>query len=496
MEPLYSVVALESERRNKMGNNQSSFDELTELIHEIAKDINEKQNVQQHQQQRPSISQRRAFTEQRPSERGGLAQQFLGKTNFCWNRENISGALTVVDDLTVSKTRNRLSTDIAKAKTGYTDGIHIYKIFWPKANRGEVAVIGLVSSEAPLEAAEILPLCGLNSNSLGWDIVNNKAIYGGNIFNRYPEARGLHYDVPENFFMILDFKKGILSFRDEEGDLGVCLAGIDSVFLKKNISLYPAVNLTKPGDFVSVAELDYSGPEFLKCVLSKQQIQDLADMWLKWRTLGQMIRERNHSEAAEIKRLINHFTTKINNLKDDNWMIIVYTDMIMKDRSITKHIVLYQKYTFAERKLPIAVNNFIEMLKLMGVCTEKISKFAMDLLENKYLDEIGTILDRMIDDNISLEVNRVKIFVPKFYYETSLMFQLKKRILGPTLILLCNLSKLAVVRDAIKKTTIVSFLENYHDNWTEELTVPLLCVMCLGYIKDESSIVNWRINGL
>lgn len=53
-----------------------------------------------------------------------------------------------------------------------------------------------------------------------------------------------------------------------------------------------------------------------------------------------------------------------------------------------------------------------------------------------------------------------------------------------------------MLRDEIQKLRIVSLLENYHDNWTQETVIPLICVMCLEYLKDSDSREKWKIDGL
>jgi hypothetical protein len=44
-------------------------------------------------------------------------------------------------------------TDMVRAKEGFVNGVHVWEITWPRASRGTHAVIGVATTQAPLDCA-------------------------------------------------------------------------------------------------------------------------------------------------------------------------------------------------------------------------------------------------------------------------------------------------------------------------------------------------------
>ncbi|CAD5115974.1 DgyrCDS4905 [Dimorphilus gyrociliatus] len=394
-----------------------------------------------------------------------------------WDEEKTSSSLRIeADGLTVSKIAERPSSHIAKAAEGYTDGLHIFKIHWPQKKRGLCAVIGVSSQMAPIQNFQCLPLCGLNQHSLGWDIVNNKALYGGMVLNTYPEDRNPGYSVSDTFFMILDLQKGILSFKDEHGDIGICCSGLDAVFSKKNVKLYPTVNLTNFNDKVSMTKIEGMGKSTFNQLFSTRSTSALSENSVVWRTLIEMMRSKSLDDSSLIYESIAKFHNILEEAKQDVWMYKIYMSMIAKDANIMCH---YQKYTYKQKRKPAAITNFIEITKLMGTCSHDFAKFSTSLFESGCLDTLETVLSDIIKANMSISI--------------------KKDILLPILILICNLSKISAIRDEILQRKIDGLLEKHcSDNICAgvdvESFIPILCIMSLGYIKYEDSRSKWTIN--
>jgi hypothetical protein len=92
-------------------------------------------------------------------------------------------------------------------KKGYRGGRHVWEILWEKEERGSSAVVGVATPKAPLQAIGYEPLN--NSESWGWDIVNNTLLHGGRKVGDYPAAvRG--FQVCDTFFVILDMDERTL----------------------------------------------------------------------------------------------------------------------------------------------------------------------------------------------------------------------------------------------------------------------------------------------
>lgn len=78
------------------------------------------------------------------------------------------------------------STDAAKGKMGFRTGRHCWEVWW-EGPLGTVAVIGIATKEAPVQCPGYVALLGSNSESWGWNLVDNHLLHNGDSQGNYPQ---------------------------------------------------------------------------------------------------------------------------------------------------------------------------------------------------------------------------------------------------------------------------------------------------------------------
>ncbi|CAD5115982.1 DgyrCDS4913 [Dimorphilus gyrociliatus] len=186
-----------------------------------------------------------------------LPPGFADDNKFQWDPRDCSPNIKLSNNyITATKKPCKTkTTDLVRGTEGYTSGVHIFKIFCPKSSRGNIScVIGLSCMETPLICNGYKALVGGQETSVGWDIVSRQALYNSRIISSYPENKPITFEVPESLTMIADLNRGVLIFKSEDEDYGVCLSGLDDVFCDKNIKLFPAVSMTVSDCEVSICK--------------------------------------------------------------------------------------------------------------------------------------------------------------------------------------------------------------------------------------------------
>ncbi|OQR76417.1 F-box/SPRY domain-containing protein 1-like [Tropilaelaps mercedesae] len=142
------------------------------------------------------------------------------------------------------------STDAAKGKIGFYNGRHCWEVWW-EGPLGTVAVIGVSTKEAPVQCAGYVALLGSNSESWGWNLVDNVLLHNGDNHGIYPQNNTPKYQVGERIRVILDCEDQTLSFERANCEfLGVAFRG-----LPERCRLYPAVSAVYGNTEVSMVYL-------------------------------------------------------------------------------------------------------------------------------------------------------------------------------------------------------------------------------------------------
>lgn len=134
------------------------------------------------------------------------------------------------DPLTLHRQPVAKSTDACRGRKGVSRGLHVWKVTWPREQRGTDAVIGVATEKAPLHCEGYHSLVGgTNDHSWGWNIVRLCTIHNGRK-RRYPSCArdenakfpGLWSpsDIPDVLYMVLDMDGGTLSFIANDLFLG------------------------------------------------------------------------------------------------------------------------------------------------------------------------------------------------------------------------------------------------------------------------------------
>lgn len=154
-----------------------------------------------------------------------------------WNKEDSSSNIFVKEDeITCCRRQAYISTDCIRGKVGFQKGLHVWEIIWPLQHRGTHAVIGVATSEAPLQCVEYQSIIGLNDQSWGWNLKTG-LIFHDSICTTYPILPKSHeaFEIPENILVLLNMEQGTLSFVVNGHHLGVAFRGL------KGKKLYPIV---------------------------------------------------------------------------------------------------------------------------------------------------------------------------------------------------------------------------------------------------------------
>ena len=125
-----------------------------------------------------------------------------------WNPNDTSPNVNVKDEdpFTLHRQPVAQSTDGIRSKIGYEQGMHLFEVNWPLRQRGTHAVIGVCTSDAPLNCIGYSCLIGSNEHSWGWDLSRNETHHGNSILS-YPQD----IQDDENFYVPDQFK-GIFNF--------------------------------------------------------------------------------------------------------------------------------------------------------------------------------------------------------------------------------------------------------------------------------------------
>ncbi|GCB82764.1 hypothetical protein scyTo_0023941 [Scyliorhinus torazame] len=149
-----------------------------------------------------------------------------------------TGDVAESDELTARRRAVPDSTDCARGRVGYRQGLHVWRVGWPPGQRGSHAAVGVGTAAARLQAPGYRVLLGGagDGQSWGWELGDNRLHHAGKAGRRYPEAPGGALPVPEDFLAVLDSDAGTLGFIVDGEYLGVAFDGL------KGKALYPMVS--------------------------------------------------------------------------------------------------------------------------------------------------------------------------------------------------------------------------------------------------------------
>lgn len=143
------------------------------------------------------------------------------------------------------------STDAVRGKVGFYQGRHAWEVFW-QGPLGTVAVVGIATKEALLQSHGYLALVGSDTESWGWNIVDNRILHNGESQGSYPQLNNPpKYQVGERIRIILDCDDSTLSFEKNYEFLGVAFRGLPDKIL------YPSVSAVYGNTEISMV---YLGP--------------------------------------------------------------------------------------------------------------------------------------------------------------------------------------------------------------------------------------------
>lgn len=140
------------------------------------------------------------------------------------------------------------STDAALAGPGFTSGVHMWKINWPRDTRGSHAFVGVATENLMLHTASYTVL-GKMGVRWGWNLTDKSAFpsYRKSV-RRYPRDYNLieseKFEPQDAFYCVLDMDHASLSFVTENGEfLGFCCPPQTHGLRGEYGALYPMVNL-------------------------------------------------------------------------------------------------------------------------------------------------------------------------------------------------------------------------------------------------------------
>lgn len=180
-------------------------------------------------------------------------QTFSKNNVFKWDMEDKSKKIKIENEITARVDTPFNDSHMIKSFEGIHEGYHVYEIYWPKKTRGTgFSIIGLSTSTAETQMDGKVPLCGLNKNSVGWDLNSRKVIFDNKVVCNY---RSKSEEIPDYFLMIIDFQEGSISFRSNDVDFGVCFTGLNEFFKYQN--LFVTACLTDHGTQLSVRKFPF-----------------------------------------------------------------------------------------------------------------------------------------------------------------------------------------------------------------------------------------------
>lgn len=167
-----------------------------------------------------------------PTFKGRLRAYF-----YAWDSNECSRNIYIkTNGFTLHRNPVAQSTDAARGKIGLSRGRHCWEVWW-EGPLGTVAVVGVATRDAPLQSPGYVPLLGSNSESWGWNLVDNHLLHNGECLGSFPlQNNAPKYQTGERLRVILDCDLHTLSFERNYEFLGVAFRGLP----KK--ALYPAVS--------------------------------------------------------------------------------------------------------------------------------------------------------------------------------------------------------------------------------------------------------------
>uniref|UniRef100_A0A915E7P3 Uncharacterized protein n=1 Tax=Ditylenchus dipsaci TaxID=166011 RepID=A0A915E7P3_9BILA len=162
-----------------------------------------------------------------------------------WNPDDRSLNIYVKEEdrLTLHRHPVAQSTDCIRGKIGYTRGFHVWQLVWPVGQRGTHPLVGVATKECALHATGYNALIGSNTESYGWDMVQNKCYHDSNntkgwTYPTHPSSSSIDdsAQTSDKFYCILDMDEGYMAFATSKQYLGVAFRGL------KGKKLYPIVS--------------------------------------------------------------------------------------------------------------------------------------------------------------------------------------------------------------------------------------------------------------
>ncbi|CAG5098331.1 Oidioi.mRNA.OKI2018_I69.XSR.g15571.t1.cds [Oikopleura dioica] len=169
---------------------------------------------------------------------------------FGWSQWDKSINIYIKSDaLTIHRRPISQSTDCARGKYGYREGLHIWEIVWTSNQRGTHAVVGVATEKAPTRKIGYCALVGSCNQTWGWDLGRNALRHDGEVVapaclassnnndgenhNKlsYPplDDYDTNFIVPTKFLCVLDMDAGTLGFIADGQWLGTAFTGLNKV---------------------------------------------------------------------------------------------------------------------------------------------------------------------------------------------------------------------------------------------------------------------------
>ena len=117
---------------------------------------------------------------------------------------------------------------------------------------GTVAVVGIATKEASVQSQGYIALIGSNSNSWGWNLVENHLVHDGHCVGTYPRLNNApRYQTGDRLRIILDCESQTLAFERDYEFLGIAFYSLPRK------PLYPAVSAVYGNTEISMVYLGY-----------------------------------------------------------------------------------------------------------------------------------------------------------------------------------------------------------------------------------------------
>nr|CAG4643330.1 EOG090X092A [Ilyocryptus agilis] len=167
-----------------------------------------------------------------------------------WNPDDCSRNIYIKPNgFTLHRNPVAQSTDGVRGKIGFSHGRHAWEVMW-EGPLGTVAVVGIATKEASLQAHGYIALLGSDDQSWGWNLVDNHLLHNGDSQGNYPLLNNApKYQVGERIRVILDCDDNTLAFERNYEFLGVAFRGLPEKLL------YPSVSAVYGHTEVSMVQL-------------------------------------------------------------------------------------------------------------------------------------------------------------------------------------------------------------------------------------------------